>query len=365
MTKANFKLVDLNTTTYNIINSLLSIYTNNKINTYKIIDYLGKGTVGQVYLLKSIDSDSMYTIKISNLNYYQELKDEVIEILRYFNCYNINHIYHPIFYGNFDNLKAYGVIFPFLGFYNLDQIKEINYKITWKNNLSIVKQIIEQLIKLKNIIHGDLKSANVVVNKIENNMLATIIDFGLIKLKSCKSNVFSTNYITSPESLLSLDKYGNCINSLNDIDLTKHDYYGLYSIILDLFLKKNYWNLLTSYLMKNTSIKYEYIFKYNSVDILCYVYYKFFYDNKNDLPNISYQNLINKIELDHINLTEGNFNNFDQFFEKYIMPNINYTVFDYRSLSLFKSFLINIVHFDPKKRKSLNELLAEPFLKYL
>lgn len=362
MKKANFKLVDFNISLDNIINGLLSILDNNKLYTYKIIKFLGKGTVGQVYLLKEITNDRSLIIKISNVTYNQELQDEVLTMICHFNTYNIDHIYQPIFYGEFDNLKAYGVVFPFLGFYNLEQIKELNYKISWKNNIAIIKQIINQLINLKNIIHGDLKSANVVINNENAEVTATIIDFGLIKLKSCKSNLISTNYITSPESLLSLEKNNDCINSINDIDLSKHDHYGLFSIILDLFLKKKYWNILTSYLVNNTTIKYEYIFKHKSIAVMCYVYYKFFYNNKTDLPNISYQNLINKIEINYTGLDEIKLLNFDDFFEKYIMSNINYSYFDFRYLKSFKDFLINIIHFDPQKRKSLNELLEHDFL---
>lgn len=364
--KVFFKLDGFNIGSTDIINNHIILFDSDDdpIIKYKIINYLGKGTVGQVYLLEPINfkSDKKYVIKISNSECQEDLKNEVESIEYYFDKYDINHNSYPIFWGDFDNLNAIGVIYPYLGFYNLEKIKKINYKINWNNNILIIKQLISQLIGLKQIIHGDLKSANVVIDIIDNNLVATIIDFGLIKKKSSKRNIISTNYITSPESLLSLDRYYKCIDSENPVNFSKHDYYGLYAIILDLFLKNGYWNMFSSYMIEHVKVPSSHILKHEAIDVFGYVYYRFFYNDAKELPYSTLKNLIYKIEINYPNISAKQFCDFDKFFKLYIEPNIDYTAFNYKYLNEFKDFLIKIYHFDPNKRSNLKELLTHPFL---
>ena len=364
--KVNFRLEGFNINSTNIVNNHILI-SNNDLNInfkYKIINYLGKGTVGQVYMLEPINflTDKKYVIKISNSECQEDLTKEVELVEYYFKKYDINHNSYPIFWGSFDNLTAIGVIYPYLGFYNLENIKNIQYKINWKNNVKIIIQLINQLINLKNIIHGDLKSPNVVIDIVQNNMSATIIDFGLIKKKNSKKNIISTNYITSPESLLSLDKYSKCIDCNDSVDFSKHDYYGLYTIILDLFLKNGYWSIINSYLVEQVQINSSYVMKHESISVFGYTFYKYFYNNHEDLSEDVYKKLIYKIELNYSTISNKQFYNFDKFYKLYIEPNIDYKIFNSKYLPHFKDFLINICHFDPKKRIELDKLLAHPFL---
>jgi serine/threonine protein kinase len=348
----------------NIINTNLIMYYNDLNYKYKIINYLGKGTVGQVYMIEPIDysTNKKYVIKISNLDYKEDLKDEVELTKYYFNKYNIKHKSHPLFFGNFNNLNANGIIYPYLGFYNLEKINKIKYKICWKHNIKIIIQLINQLIDFKNIIHGDLKSSNVVVDIIKNDIIVSIIDFGLIKDYNSTNNIISTNYITSPESLLSLDKYINCRDNTELINFYKHDYYGLYTIILDLLLKNNYWNIINSYFNNHVKINSDDIINHESIDIFCYTFYKFFYNNHEKLSNNQYKKLINKIELKYPDISKKRFTDFDTFYKLYIEPNIDHTRFNSNNLPYFKNFLIKICHFDPNKRSNLKELLLDPFL---
>ena len=371
--KIIFKLEGFNIGSTDIINNHIIIFdkNNDKDIKYKIINYLGKGTVGQVYLLEPVNfiSENNFVIKISNPKCQEDLKKEVELVEYYFNKYNIKHRSYPIFWGNFNNLNAIGAIYPFLGFYNLEKIKKIQYKINWENNIQIIIQLINQLIGLKNIIHGDLKSSNVVIDIIKNSpldandkIIATIIDFGLIKKKTSKTNIISTNYITSPESLLSLEKYSKCVNSDETVNLSKHDYYGLFTIILDMFLKKGFWRMISSYLINQVKISSNYITKHEAIDIFGYSYYKIFYENHNDLPHNFYKKLIYKIEVNYPTISTKEFYNFDTFFRLYIEPNIDYTIFNSNNLVYFKDFLIKICHLDPDKRLELDELLIHPFL---
>jgi serine/threonine protein kinase len=359
--KVKLKLEGFSISSPKIINSKLVVsYKNYKIR-YEIINYLGKGTVGQVYMLEPINSlDKLkYVIKISNFDCEIDLQTEVESIEYCFEKYNIDHCSYPIYWGNFTNLNSVGVIYPYLGFYNLEKIKIINYKISWKNNISIIKQLIIQLIELKDIIHGDLKPSNIVINQNDDNLIASIIDFGLIKEKTSNKNIVSTNYITSPESLFSLDKHINCVRD-EELDFSKHDYYGLYVIILNLFLNKGYWNIFSSYITLYLKINYKYLIKHEAIYLFIYIYYRFFYEDT--YPSNSYECLINKICILYPKIRGIKYLNFNDFFMTYIKPNINYLIFESEYLDLFKDFLINICSFDYNKRLDLKELLEHPFL---
>lgn len=364
--KVSFKLEGFNVDSTDIINNHILLFSDNLDinNRYKIVNYLGKGTVGQVYMLEPVNclTDKKYVIKISKSESKENLIKEVESVEYYFNKYDIKHNSYPIFWGSFDNLNAIGVIYPYLGFYNLEKLKRIQYKINWENNIEIITQLINQLINLKNIIHGDLKASNVVVDIVKNNMIPTIVDFGLIKKKNSKKNIISTNYITSPESLLSLDKYSKCIDPDESVDFSKHDYCGLYTIILELFLKKGYWFIISSYLVEQVKISSSYIMKHEAIDVFGYVFYKFFYNNHQDLPNNIYKKLIYKIEINYPTISSKHFFDFDKFYNSYIEPNIDYTIFNTKYLTHFKDFLIKICHFDSQKRSDLDILLTHPFL---
>ena len=298
-----------------------------------------------------------YVIKISNSDCQMDLENEVKCVEHYFKKYNIEHCSYPIYWGEFTNLTSNGVIYHYLGFYNLEKIKTINYNINWNNNISIIKQLINQLINLTGVIHGDLKPSNIVIN--ETNMTASIIDFGLIKKKTTKKNIISTNYITSPESLFSLKKYINCVKD-DYINFTKHDYFGLYVIVLELFLNKRYWDIFSSYLVNYLKINSKFIVKHDAIDVFAYVNYKFFYEDT--YPSQSYKNLINKIEDKYSKINNRIYLNFDDFFMKYIKPNLNYKIFKSEYLECFKNFLMDIIHFDPNIRLNLEELLNHQFL---
>lgn len=360
--KVIFKFEGFDDKSNSIINSHIIMYNNEINHKYKIINYLGNGSIGQVYLLEPVNfiSDKKYVIKMSNPDCNEHLSAEVKLVNNYFNKYNIKHNSQPIYWGYFEKTKTYGVIYPYLGFYSLEKIKKIHYHISWKNNINIIIQLINQLIDLDNIIHGDLKPANVVLDIVDNNITASIIDFGLIKKKDSKKNILSTNYITSPESLLSLDKYNKCLNSNDIVDFSKHDYYGLFVIVLGLFLRKDFWSIINSYLINYVKIDMIYFTENDLLDVFCYMYYKFFYKNSQDITNNIYKKLIDDIETNNSSFELKSFCDFDKFFELYIEPNINYS--NFKNKIYFKDFLIKICHFDTSERLDLYNLMVHPFL---
>ena len=223
---------------------------------YKIESHLGHGTIGNVYLL----DNKKYVIKISK----KECEDELIYELEMFKNKlkknNENERIFPIFYGNFKNSKKFGIVYNYLGKYNFDDFKLKHYNLlSFKNNITIIKQIITQLISFDNIIHCDLKSSNIIIDIKANSLLATIIDLGLSSLVIPDRKVLSTNYITSPESLLTLKEYYKCVVNQDDLSMKKHDYFGLFTFVLNLFSKENYWYILNKYLTKDKKINQDFL----------------------------------------------------------------------------------------------------------
>ena len=322
-----------------------------------ITAYIGKGTTGQVYLLESMDGETKYVIKISNRDYYAHLIDEIKLIKYYFTKYNITHVSYPISCGYFKKLKAFGIIYPYFGFYSLEKIKTISHTISVNDRIKLIIQIINQLKSLTNVIHCDIKPANIVID-IDTNT-ATIIDFGLIQPYTSKY-VISTSYITSPESLLTLDKYYDCVIHNDDKDLSKHDYFGLFSIVIHLFIKISYWSIVQLYLVDKNYTSSE-LLKNNTYYLYVYNWYKFNYETKCEIKNKSLYNVINKIEFIYPSILDREFTNFDDFFNKYIKPSIYEFITD-EDIINFKSFIKLLIKFDPIDRPSFDELLKHPFL---
>ena len=362
----NLKIVDFNTNSSNIINSKLFIYNRNLDIRFKIINYLGKGTIGQVYLLEpyyGLKSDDLLVVKISNSNCQEDLEKEVNKVSKYFEEGQIDHIAYPRYYGYFDNLNAFGAIYPYLGFYNLDKIKTIKYNITWPHNISIIKQLILQVDSFTNIIHGDLKPPNVVLDIRDSQAIATIVDFGLIKKKTDKYGIISTNYVSSPESLLTLKEYNIFKEAYDSIDYSKHYYFGLNCICINLFVKNSFWSVFAKYIIGVFGVSNDYLLEHKAVLLFVYAWYKFFYTSIDQLPSKSFVNLIQYIEKTKIKPEMLNkFLSWDNFFDKYIVCEINPTTFDYKHLEFFKDFLKKMIHFDSSKRPELKELIKHKFL---
>jgi serine/threonine protein kinase len=346
---------------FEINNSTLIIKPNNDNISYgyKIDKYINDGTIGKVYLLEFLNKKE-YIIKISKPSSKEDLIDE-INIFK-FNLVrnNINNKIFPIFYGNFQNSDNFGIVYPYLGKHNFD-----TYKLYYKNNLSfvnnidIIKQIIEQLISFDNIIHCDLKLSNIVVDMKNNKIITSIIDLGLSNLVIPTKTVLSTNYITSPESLLTMDNFSNCVVNKSDINIKKHDYFGLFCFIINIFLDKNYWDILDNYLTTQLKFNIEFILSQHASLIYVYIWYKF---NNSTTKNISLKNVILKIEKMYPQILEMKFINFETFFKLYILPNLNFNTIKKDKVILLYDFLSLLIKFDPDDRPEFKILLNNSFL---
>lgn len=368
--KISLDILNFTITSKNIIDLILNITINNISDTtiqhivkFKITNYLGKGTVGQVYLIETISKDisfplKLYVLKISNDNCMDELLNEMSIIKKKFTEYNIINDSYPLACGNFLNIKAIGVIYNFLGYYNLEKIKKVDYMIEMPQNKNIIRQIILQMIQMRNNIHCDLKPSNIVidVDNFKNKIKATIIDYGLMKGYN-EMNIISTNYITSPESLLTLTN-----NPLYGVDMSKHDYFGLFVIVINLFVKNIYWDIISDYMTKFHNISSRFIMKNEARNLFVYIWYKFSHNNMIDIPNNKLKKLILDIELKYKILALKKFSTFDLFFYNHIVPNLNLYYIDESSIDMLKSFLRVLSYFCPEDRPPLDKLLEHPFL---
>jgi serine/threonine protein kinase len=362
MTKCNFELYNI--TTPNLedpINStlIIDLEYNNITYGYKICSHLGQGTVGDVYLLDFLGKNN-YVIKISK----RKTKNDLISEINIFQNYLIknenNQKIFPIFYGKFKDSNRIGIVYNYLGNYNLEKFKLNHYNLfSFNNNIDMIKQIIEQLISFDDLIHCDLKASNIIIDIKDNRLISTITDLGLSNLVIPDKTVLSTNYITSPESLLTVVEYRKCLVYNKDYNIKKHDHFGIFVFILNLFLIKNYWNILNNYLTTELKIDSEFLIKQESSVFYVYIWYKF---NNSYSNNQSLQNVIYEIEKIHPQLLNMNFINFDLYFKLYILPNLNLNLINKDKTIELYSFLKLLIKFDPDDRPTLEELFNHKFL---
>lgn len=342
-----------------IINTTIIFTTLNNIYIYKIIKFLGSGTNGNVYLIYLYKDDiyiNKFVIKIANPKNSNDLLDELLNISECFKNNNIKHSSYPLYYGTINNSEQLAIIYLYLGYYDLDYIKKTNNIISYDDNINIIQQILDQLKSLNNIIHCDLKPANIVIDIKPDTIVANIIDFGLVYDLSTKQPILSTSYITSPESLLTLDKYKNCINKDEKLDLSKHDYCGLFTIIVNLFIKKNIFEVIIDYLTIFCNIQFDNIKIDSGIHIFVYMWYKFSYSSNKEIKNKSLFNLINNIEKNYPYILTVNFLNFNDFFNDFILLDLNYNLKKDTIISL-KKILKEIIHFESVYRPTIDELI--------
>jgi serine/threonine protein kinase len=363
-----FELVNITNkeTSNGIINSILLIkplYSSFNYK-YKINSYLGHGTVGHVYLLEISNNEQneqneQYVIKISNPDCKKDLLEELEIFKKHFIKNKIIYNGYPLFYGNFKNVDNVGIIYPYAGSHNFEKLKLQNYNIPFTYNIDIIIQIIKQLININPIIHCDLKPSNIVLDIKENKPFATIIDFGLSHTIFPNKTIVSTTYITSPESLLTMSKFNDCLVSIDDLKLYKHDYFGLYCFILNLFLNKSYWNLISNYLINDLKFNSAFVTTQECSIIYVYIWYKF---NNINIKNRSLKNVILKIEKMYPDVLNKKYINFETFFKLYILPNLNLSIIKREYIILLYDFLNIIIKFDPDDRPELSTLLKHKFL---
>ncbi|XP_043943148.1 homeodomain-interacting protein kinase 2-like [Protopterus annectens] len=180
-------------------------------NKYKVLDFLGRGSFGEVVKCKKLGTNETVAIKMLKFesSYTMEAKDEVniLDELRTENAHyhNIVEAYECFWYN-------YSLCFAF------EMLDRDLHSFLKKNNFCplplehiryILQQIATALIKLKSlgIMHADIKPENIMlVDQARQPYRIKLIDFGLaihVSRADCHS-YFGTRYYRAPEMMLGL-----------------------------------------------------------------------------------------------------------------------------------------------------------------
>ena len=199
---------------------------------YKIIEKIGEGGFGDVYLIEK--EKEIYALKKSKVKLDKDKMNQlnkIIDIVK-----KINNVHIIRYYSSFLENEHFCVLMEYAGNKNLKHFIE-NYK--KKNELieeRIIKFIIIQICKglidihKNKLIHRDLTPDNIFINK--NNGIK-IGDFGISKILSTNTkyakNIIGKYHYFAPEMELG-QKYNN-----------KVDIYSLGCIIYELFTLNEYY----------------------------------------------------------------------------------------------------------------------------
>jgi serine/threonine protein kinase len=184
---------------------------------FKQITEVGAGTYGKVYKMKSVDNENLIlafkkiTYSKDNEGFPQTALRE-IKILQTLSHKNIIKLHNIIMSKPSENNKYRGSTFLVFDYmeHDLYGLIKIGHKFTTPQVKSIMKQLLEGVLYIhqKDIIHRDLKCANILVNSKGDLKIA---DFGLARNLNSLSGQYTTCVVTlwyrAPELLLGDKKY--------------------------------------------------------------------------------------------------------------------------------------------------------------
>ena len=207
----------------------------NKIifNKYTIIQKIGKGSFGNIYLSKDNYTNNFYAIKIENKNLgYNFLQNEA-DILLYLNCPKTPAVKSFGYTSNYNVL-----IMELLGkslediFENILQKKKMSLRCVC--NLGYQMLEILEFIHKKNIIHRDIKPDNFLMSNGDNKYLY-LLDFGLAKKYRESDNSPHFPLIVG-KKLTGTARYAS-VNALNGVTQSRRDDLESVGYVLLYFLK--------------------------------------------------------------------------------------------------------------------------------
>ncbi|KAM3128618.1 hypothetical protein pb186bvf_019315 [Paramecium bursaria] len=176
---------------------------NHILNRYEPVQLLGQGTFGSVFRVIDKFQNLEHAIKVvtkqHNNKKIQDMLEREGEILK-----NLTHQNILKYLQSFETENKQYYIFKYIKGVTL---KEYIKQIEISEIKDIVKQIIEGLeyIHQKDIIHCDIKPANIIINKLNGQLEVTIIDFGLSvdvsKTKGLTEGARGTINYMAPEQL--------------------------------------------------------------------------------------------------------------------------------------------------------------------
>lgn len=190
--------------------------TYNKYNNrYKIINKIGSGSYGEVYLGEDSTSKNKLAIKLENVNSDDPRLRKEYEIYR---CLEGISGVPSIHWFGMDSENRV-LIMDYVGPSLEDIVKHKSY-ISTENMMKISLKIIDLIenIHSRNVIHRDIKPENFLINK--NNQIY-IIDFGLSKLFKNSETKEHVQY-SENNKLTGTPRYAS-INNHNGIEQSRRD----------------------------------------------------------------------------------------------------------------------------------------------
>lgn len=213
-------------------------------NKYLVLDKLGKGGMGQVYLCKSLSVGNLWAVKYIPFSSYNERCNSIEEsILK-----KLNHIYLPKIVDVFYEQGGVYIVESYIEGVPLDKLMEKEGAFDEETVVEWGRQLCEALKYLHNlkpnpVIYRDMKPSNVIIS---NANVAILIDFGISKEYRGDEEgqpdpllAFTSRY-AAPEQLLGFSDQRSDIYSLggmllylltaNDVSELKNNSYPLEKI---------------------------------------------------------------------------------------------------------------------------------------
>ncbi|OQA15066.1 MAG: Serine/threonine-protein kinase PknB [bacterium ADurb.Bin363] len=146
------------------VNQLLN--ANDEFGPYKVIEYIGKGASAQIYHVVDSIKNANYILKLFNHEEKQETASHEYDIINSLSDHpNIPHLGGNLsnmrFFTNRDNDDRYYLYYDYITGYNLQEYPE---KFDEETFVKVFKKLAEIIfyVHSKNIIHGDIKPANII-----------------------------------------------------------------------------------------------------------------------------------------------------------------------------------------------------------
>ena len=269
----------------------MNILINNK---YQIMDTVGKGAFGEIFIGKNINTYENVAIKV-------QLEDEVAILRNEARMYNILNNITGVpklkTFGKKDN--CYYIVIQLLG-------PQLERNISLNKAINVGIQLIEIIEKIHNcgIIHRDIKPDNILYS-LRNKTKIYIIDFGLAKY-----------YLDHNSIHMGEKKNSEIIGSLDFISLNVHEgtapsrrddlisiFYVLLYIIKGTLPWSNHNSIESVYKNKKT-IDYRHYYKVNSLPENIYKMYDYCYKmNYSMKPDYNYLvNLFKTIDVNNLKI---------------------------------------------------------------
>jgi serine/threonine protein kinase len=281
---------------YNKIEFLNNIIKTNINTNYNVIDKIGNGEFGSVYML--IDNENKYyALKIVLFNKDKIKKSKKsMDMLHYeYNIYNYLWTYNienaskmMVNQNNIFKYKNEEYAYIILEYYNESLTKKLENKITLEEKLKITKELISSIKELHkcNYLHNDLKPDNIMFNEIQKLKL---IDFGLC---TRYINCMGEHIIQKEMGMIGNERYAS-IDTLKKLSTSRRsDIESIGYILLYMVDPKNdtfKYRTIEENIMKKKELFDQTSIIYNNLPIFLKKYFKeikkYKYHNK---PNYEY-----------------------------------------------------------------------------